>query len=112
MDAAILAVSSAEAAQLCLAALRPRGRLVIFSALGRVVPVDLLAVHLRELEIAGACNDDERLDEAAALLADPALALDTLVTHHIPFERWPEAFALARGHHHEALKVALTFSPA
>jgi len=109
VDVAILAVSSAEAAGECLAALRPRGRLVVFSALPEPTPVDLLAVHLRELEIVGACNDEERLDEALACLRDPALALQEIVTHTLPFHRWSDAFALARDGHDRALKVALTF---
>jgi threonine dehydrogenase-like Zn-dependent dehydrogenase len=38
--------------------------------------------------------------------------LHEIVTHAIPFERWPEAFALARDGHDRALKVALTFAEA
>jgi threonine dehydrogenase-like Zn-dependent dehydrogenase len=102
-------VSSAEAAVACLAALRPRGRLVVFSALSEPTALDLGSLHLRELEIVGACNDEERLDEALRGLSDPELALPEIVTHALPFARWPEAFALARDGHDRALKVALTF---
>ena len=109
VDVAILAVSSAEAVATSLAALRPRGRLVVFSALPNDVPIDMLSVHLRELEIVGSCNDEERLDEAIRCLDDPSLALHELITHRIPFERWAEAFALAREGHDRALKVALIF---
>ena len=112
VDVAILAVSSAEAAAVCLAALRPRGRLVIFSALPEPTPLDLFSLHLQELEIMGACNDEERLDDALRCLNDPALALHEIVTHSLPFPQWPEAFALARDGHDRALKVALTFSEA
>ncbi len=109
MDVAILAVSSAEAAADCLAALRPRGRMVVFSALSGGVPLDLASLHLRELEIVGACNDEERLDEAMQCLGDPGLALHEIITHTLPFARWPEAVALARDGHDRALKVALIF---
>jgi 2-desacetyl-2-hydroxyethyl bacteriochlorophyllide A dehydrogenase len=108
-DIAILAVSSAAALQDCLRALRPRGRLVVFSSVQPPPAIDLFALHIREIEIVGACNDEERLDEALACLADPALALPSLVTHELPFARWPEAFELARHGHDRALKVALTF---
>ncbi|MGH8017868.1 MAG: hypothetical protein ACREIA_06180 [Opitutaceae bacterium] len=64
---------------------------------------------MRELEIVGSCNDEERLDDALACLADPALALHELVTHTLPFARWPEAFALARDGLDRALKIALIF---
>lgn len=112
IDAAILAVGSTEGARLALAALRPRGRLVLFAAPPRDTALDLFSTHVRELEIVGACNDEERLDEALALLADPALDLAGLVTHRLPFDRWPEAFQLARHGHDRALKVAITFPSA
>lgn len=112
VDIAILAVSSAEAAASSLAALRPRGRLVIFSALHAPPALDLFTLHLRELEIIGSCNDEDRLDEALAHLGDSRLALHEIVTHAIPLARWPEAFALARDGHDRALKVALTFPEA
>jgi threonine dehydrogenase-like Zn-dependent dehydrogenase len=109
VDVAILAVSSAEAARTGLAALRPRGRLVVFSALPEATALDLFSLHLRELEIVGACNDEERLDGALQCLSDPQLALSDIVTHRLPFARWEEAFALARDGHDRALKVGLTF---
>jgi len=108
-DVSILAVSSAQAAVSCMEALRPRGRLVVFSALPEAVALDLTSLHLRELEIVGACNDEERLDDALRCLSDPELALHEIVTHALPFARWAEAFALARDGHDRALKVALTF---
>lgn len=111
VDVAILAVSSPAAAAACLTALRPRGRLVLFSALADATPLELLPVHVRELEIVGACNDEDRLDEALACLADPSLALGELITHQLPFDRWAEAFTLAREEHDHALKVTLTFPP-
>jgi threonine dehydrogenase-like Zn-dependent dehydrogenase len=109
VDVAILAVSSGAAAVASLAALRPRGRLVLFSALHERLGLDLLSVHLRELEIVGSCNDEARLDEAMECLGDPGLALHEIVTHHVLFADWPSAFALARDGHDRALKVALTF---
>ena len=72
--------------------------------------LDLFSIHLRELEIVGSCNDEGRLDDAVACLADPTLALHEIITHQLPFERWAEAFALARDGHDRALKVGLIFS--
>ncbi|MCC6231193.1 MAG: alcohol dehydrogenase catalytic domain-containing protein [Verrucomicrobiales bacterium] len=109
VDLAILAVSAPAAVAECLHALRPRGRLVVFSALPDALPLDLFATHLRELEIVGACNDEDRLDEALRCLSDPALAIAELVTHEFPFSEWATALALARDGHDQALKVALTF---
>jgi 2-desacetyl-2-hydroxyethyl bacteriochlorophyllide A dehydrogenase len=112
VDVAILAVGSAQAVTDCVGALGRQGRLVVFSAVQQPTPIDLFAVHLRELEIVGSCNDEERLDEAMECLRDRALALEELITHEIPFERWAEAVTLARDGHDRALKVALTFPEA
>ncbi|CAL1517759.1 alcohol dehydrogenase catalytic domain-containing protein [Chitinophaga sp. MM2321] len=109
VDVAILAVSAPDALQTCLAALRPRGRLVVFSAIKDPVPLDLFSLHIRELEIVGACNDEERMEESLQCLGDPALNLAEIITHHIPFENWEDAFSLARDGHNKALKVAITF---
>lgn len=109
VDVAILAVSSAEATATCLSALRARGRLVIFSAILNPVPIDLFTLHLSELEIVGACNDENRIDDALQCLSDPTLGLEEIITHHIGFENWEEAFTLARDGHDRALKVAITF---
>ncbi|KAA9346757.1 zinc-dependent alcohol dehydrogenase [Larkinella humicola] len=111
VDVAILAVSSAEAVGVCLSALRPRGRLVIFSAVLQPVPINLFPLHLSELEIVGACNDENRLDEALRCLSDPELALHEVITQEIRFEDWKKAFDLASHQHDRALKVALVFDP-
>lgn len=109
VDVAILAVGNADAASACMKALRPRGRMVVFSAVHQPVPVDLFSVHVLELEIAGACNDEDKIDEALACLGNRSLALDNIVTHQVSFDNWKEAFELARNGHDRALKVALVF---
>jgi len=110
--AVILAVGSAEAVRMGLALLRPQGRLVLFSAVPSPTPIDLVAVHVRELEIVGACNDENRLDEAVGLLTDSKLAAAELVTHEFAVEAYREAFDLASSGHADAMKVALTFGDA
>jgi threonine dehydrogenase-like Zn-dependent dehydrogenase len=108
-DAVILAVGSGQAVREGLSLLRPKGRLVVFSALPGETPVDLFDLHVRELEIVGACNDQDRLDEAVERLADPALALGDLVTHTFPIEAHREALHLAATGREEAMKVAFVF---
>jgi threonine dehydrogenase-like Zn-dependent dehydrogenase len=109
VDVAILCVSSAEAVGLALATLRARGRLVIFSAIPPAVPIDLFRLHTQELEILGACNDEDRHHAALGLLTDPELDLDSLVTHRLPLSQWKRALDLAAHAKDEALKVALVF---
>lgn len=110
VDVAILAVSSPEAVTTCMKALRPRGRLVVFSALKEPVTVDLFTLHLAELEIAGACNDEDRVEEALECLQDETLNLASIITHQVHFENWEEAFSLVRYKQDKTLKVAITFN--
>ena len=109
VDAAILAVASPEGMNLCLQSLRPRGRAVVFAGMVAPVPIDLFRLHVKELEILGACNDEGYLDEALSCLCDPDLRLDSIITHRIPFRDWERAVALAAGGKDEALKVAMVF---
>lgn len=109
VDVAILAVSSANAVEACMKALRKRGRMVVFSLLQDAVPIDLFNLHISELEIAGCCNDEDQIDNALACLEDKTLNLSELITQEIPFDSWEEAFYLARDRHDKALKVALIF---
>jgi 2-desacetyl-2-hydroxyethyl bacteriochlorophyllide A dehydrogenase len=110
VDVAILAVSSVDAFSTCMASLRKRGRLVVFSLLQDPVPVNLFDLHISELEIVGCCNDEDKIEESLECLQDPSLNLSELITHQIPFKDWEEAFHLARNRHDMALKVALVFN--
>lgn len=112
VDAAILAAASAEGVGLCLRSLRARGRLVLFSGIPAPVAVDLFRVHVKELEILGACNDQGYLDEALCCLSDQDLGLGSLITHRLPFSDWRQAFDLAARGKDEALKVAMVFGEA
>lgn len=106
-DAIIMATARASVNAL-LGCLRRKGRLVLFSALPGDTPVDLFSVHVKELEVIGACNDEDRLDDALAYLSEHSAALADLVTHHLPLERYQDALDLAAHAHDRAIKVAMT----
>ncbi len=109
VDVAILAAGTQAALDLGLASVRARGRVVVFSGVKNPVTLDLFRLHTQELEILGACNDQNLIDAALHELAKPKLRLSSLVTHRLPFNEWPRAFELARNRKDEALKVALLF---
>lgn len=109
VDAAILAVGNQPGLDLGISALGARGRLVVFSSIPGRSLVDMSRVHLKELEILGACNDQNFIDTALQRLAEPKLNLKTLITHRVPLNDWPRAFDLARNSKDSALKVALVF---
>jgi threonine dehydrogenase-like Zn-dependent dehydrogenase len=108
-DAVILAVSSRTAFNQGMRCLRPRGRLVLFSAIPGETPIDLLSVHLHELEIVGACSDQDQLDRALNLLGDPGLKLEQFVTHQFPLEAYRQAFELVENGKDQCLKVGFVF---
>ena len=108
-DAAILCTGSQRAMDQCVASVRARGRVVVFSGIPARATIDLLRVHLKELDILGACNDENELDRAMACLADPELGLDRLVTHRLPLAQWERGLELAAHAREEALKVAFVF---
>jgi threonine dehydrogenase-like Zn-dependent dehydrogenase len=108
-DAVIIAVSSRDAVADGLAALRPKGRLVVFAPIPGLTPIDLSDVLMRELEIVGSVNDRGLLDDAMRLLADSHLDLQELVTHRYPIEAYRQAFALAEHRQEPAMKIAFEF---
>jgi len=106
-DAVIAAAGTAEAVTEGLGLLRPKGRLVLFSAVPGLTPLDLFDLHVRELEMVGACNDQDRFDEAVGLLGEDSLKLGELITHRLPLREYREAFRLAEEGREEAMKVAM-----
>jgi threonine dehydrogenase-like Zn-dependent dehydrogenase len=83
--------------------------LVVFSAVHGQASLDLFRVHTQELEILGACNDQDLIDPALENMADPQMDLASLVTQQLPFAQWSKGFDLARRSKAHTLKVALTF---
>jgi threonine dehydrogenase-like Zn-dependent dehydrogenase len=108
-DAAILCVGTAQAFKECFLSLKPKGRLVVFSGISGETPVDLFWLHIKELEILGACNDDNRLDEAVQMLANPVLGIAELITHRLPLEEYRAGLDLAATGRERAMKVSFVF---
>jgi threonine dehydrogenase-like Zn-dependent dehydrogenase len=55
----------------------------------------------------GACNDEDRLEDALAYLVKEAASLGELVTHCLPLEAYDQALELAAHGQDRAIKVAL-----
>jgi len=93
----IVAAATVDATQEGLNLVRPGGRVLIFSGYlpGTTVPLDINAVHYRELRIAGSIDCTARDFRAAAGLL-PRLRMGELVSHVFPFEKAVEAFRATR----------------
>lgn len=105
-DAVILATDSKVAFASSLPCVRRKGRFVVFASLLGDTPIDLMLVQTKELEVVGACNDAERLDDALAYLVAEHATLAPLITHTFPLEAYAEAVAIAAQGQAEAIKVA------
>ena len=103
----ILATDAKRAIATALAVLRRKRRLVIFASLLGDTPIDLMTVQAKELEIVGACNDEDRLEDALDYLGREATSLAELVTHCLPLEDYALAIELAAHGQDRAIKVAL-----
>jgi len=109
VDAAVLAVADETALDLCVQSLRARGRLGIFASIPQRTAIDLMRIHVKELDVLGVCNDENHIDDALALLSDDSLGLESIITHRVPFAEWERAFDLAANRKSEAIKVSMTF---
>lgn len=106
-DGVIATVGKIEAVQWGIELLRAKGRLVLFAAMPGQTPIDLFRTHVKELEIVGACGDDDLFNHAIKVLGDATYAIGELVTHRFHGRDYREAFRIAAHQHDAALKVAL-----
>jgi L-iditol 2-dehydrogenase len=89
VDVAVVAVGAPEAYEAAIAALAPRGRLVVFSGLlpadAAALHVGLSAIHYHEHTFVGAYGCSFRHGvEALDLLATGRLRVDDLISHRLP----------------------------
>jgi L-iditol 2-dehydrogenase len=99
LDVAVVAVGDAAAYEAAIAALAPRGRLVVFSGLlpgdDAALHVSLSAVHYHEHTFVGAYGCSFRHGvEALDLLAGGRLRVDDLISHRLPLADLDEGLDL------------------
>ena len=95
-DVVIVAVSSAEAVESGLAALRPGGVLNAFAGVpqGTTVTLDLRQVHYQQIHITGSFGvGPGHVEQALRLLSSGQIDAQPFITGVFPFERSAEAVA-------------------
>ena len=99
-DVAVVAVGSVQAYHEALEHLNPRGRLVIFSGLGKDVakqPVDLNALHYHEQTIVGAYGCGYRHGiQALEWINTGKVRVDDLISHRMRLDALGQALDLVR----------------
>jgi len=99
-DVVIIAVSSAQAVENGLTALRAGGVLNVFAGVpeGTSLPLDLRRLHYEQLHLTGSFGvGPTHIARALRLLTNGQVNGAPLITGRFPFERTPEAVAYAAG---------------
>jgi L-iditol 2-dehydrogenase len=109
-DVAVVAVGDPAAYEAAIAALAPRGRLVVFSGLlpaaDAALHVSLSAIHYHEHTFVGAYGCCFRHGvEALGLLATGRLRVDDLISHRLPLAHLDDGLDLVA--HRAGMKVHL-----
>ena len=84
VDIVIEATGAGASPNVGLAALRPRGTLVIFSYIWKPEPLEMGLIHMREVNVLGACRSLNAYAPCLDLLARGDLNLETLVDIRSP----------------------------
>jgi threonine dehydrogenase-like Zn-dependent dehydrogenase len=109
-------IGSRESLRDALSVTRSQGAVVLVGAAGLMPKIDLTAVWSRELDIVGTCfyapepsrGARHTLELTADLLAsEQARAVDALITHHFPLDKYQDAIVanLERGAHRSVKTV-------
>jgi (R,R)-butanediol dehydrogenase/meso-butanediol dehydrogenase/diacetyl reductase len=105
-DVAFECVGIAPALDSCFAATRRGGRIVIAGVFQQPYPVDFARFTLAEHTLVGSLGYREEFAQAAALIAFGTIDVSPLISHRIPLDWAPEAFATIvsdRGVHEKVL---------
>lgn len=112
-DVIYVCAPSAEAQELAVRLVAPRGRINLFGGLPRdqhTITLDANALHYKEFFLGGASSslpEDNR--EALRLLAERAIDPDQVITHTFPIAEIARGFEVAEAR--EGIKVVITFGP-
>jgi alcohol dehydrogenase len=92
-EAIVEATGSADGLSEAVAAVRPRGTVIMKSTVHGTAALDTAAVVVNEIRLVGSrCG---RFEPALALLAHKRIDVDSLVSKTMPLTRAPEAFEYA-----------------
>ncbi len=108
-DVVIVAVGDLALAEYALEVAGIGARVSYFAGFpkGRMSEIDPNLIHYREIQVSGGSNARRQdVRRAVDLLAGGGLAIDHLVTHVVPLERFDDALAAVRDR--AGLKVAVT----
>jgi L-iditol 2-dehydrogenase len=106
LDRVVVAASNIEVTAEAMSIVRPGGSLLLFSGYtyGTTLPLDVNAIHYRELHIHGSIDCTVQDFRKAAMLL-PQMQMEKLITASFPLDKVEEAFHESRAR--EAVKVVI-----
>jgi threonine dehydrogenase-like Zn-dependent dehydrogenase len=107
VDIVIEASGSADAPNLGLSLLRPRGSFVLFSYVWHPEPLDMGLIHMKELNILGSCRSLDAFDLCLRWMAEDKLDTAILLDRCLPLEEFHRAAEQIRRDKASLFKAAL-----
>jgi threonine dehydrogenase-like Zn-dependent dehydrogenase len=107
VDVVVEATGTSSSPNIGLRALRPRGTLVVFSYVWKPEPLEMGLIHMRELNVLGACRSLGAYEPCLEMLTDGRLDTAALVNLQVPLEDCQSALEALRSHKEDIFKVVL-----
>jgi L-iditol 2-dehydrogenase len=107
-DVVIEATGAGLAPEIGLKALRPRGTMVIFSYIWKPAPLTMGLIHMRELNMVGACRSLDAFKPCLDLMRVGKINTGKLVDLEVPLEKYQQAIDTLRQQKERVFKVVFT----
>jgi threonine dehydrogenase-like Zn-dependent dehydrogenase len=107
VDVVVEATGTGAAPNIGLAALRPRGTLVIFSLIWNPQPPDFGAISLKELNLVGSCRSQGCFQPCLTWLAEGKIPAEKLVDLQLPLAQFHDAVRQLKQRKKDIFKAVL-----
>ncbi len=110
LDIVIEATGAGDSPNIGIRALRPRGTLVIFSYIWKPQPLEMGQIHMKELNVLGACRSRAAFDTCLDLMKQKKIDTGILADVVVPFEEYRTAVDKLKNSKAEVFKAVFAVS--
>ena len=107
VDIVVEATGSGAVPALGLRALRPRGTFIVFSYIWKPEALDMGLIHMKELNVLGACRSQNAFDPCLELMAGKHIDTGYLVDLSMPMDEYSRALVKLEKEKSSYFKIAL-----
>lgn len=108
MDIVIEATGAGKSPNIGIRVLRPRGTIVIFSYIWKPEPLEMGQVHMKELNVSGACRSLDAFEPCLKLLNERAIDTGLLIDVKVQLKDYGLAVEALRNRKQEVFKAVFT----